>query len=437
MMYGYGYGGWPPYVSVAERRMKAKREIAALRKRGRQIAPVEIAGRTITATFWGKSWCDNLESYRDYENRLPRGRSYVRGGMVADLQIAPSQIDALVCGSSLYKVSIAINALPPAQWRAICRDCTGGIDSLVELLQGRFSKNVMERLCRQDGGLFPKPSEIKFSCSCPDSAILCKHVAATLYGVGARLDDMPELLFRLRAVSETDLLAGAGKSLPGSTAAPAADKVLETEDVSALFGLDMAASADPADAARRVAVRRGKRARNKEQPREFDATDAPWQAFEQAPSLELYRKLKSSASRTDAARDRALTMLRKAIGRRQPMAERAMRVDLYIRLAMTEGQIAEAWKTVRKHGCGDELLAALAKASEKPHPAEALKAYAQLVEQLIGSGGRGNYASAGKIVGRMARIRKHIGKGAEHAAYIDGLTNRHKAKRNFIKLLPK
>jgi uncharacterized Zn finger protein len=232
-------GGWFPYVPVAERRKMAAREMEKLRKKGHPVAPVTLEGRTIVKTFWGKAWCDNLESYRDYENRLPRGRTYVRNGAVIDLQISALEVKALVSGSSIYKVAVTIKALAPTLWRPICEDCTGGIDSLVELLQGRFSKGVMERICRQDRGLFPKPSEIRFSCTCPDGASMCKHVAAVLYGVGARLDERPELLFRLRAVDENDLVADLGRTLPFSNRPLDAGKVLETDDVSALFGLDM------------------------------------------------------------------------------------------------------------------------------------------------------------------------------------------------------
>ncbi len=232
-------GDWPTYVPVAERRKKAAREMERLRKKGHPVAPVLIEGRAIAKTFWGRAWCDNLESYQDYENRLPRGRTYVRHGAVVDLQISALQIKAMVSGSSLYKVTITLEALAPTRWRSICEDCAGGINSLIELLQGRFSKGVMERLCRQDQGLFPQPSEIRFSCTCPDGASLCKHVAAALYGVGARLDEKPELLFRLRAVNENDLLADLDKALPFSNQPPTMGKVLETDDVSALFGLDM------------------------------------------------------------------------------------------------------------------------------------------------------------------------------------------------------
>ena len=239
------YRGWAPYVPVAERRKKAEREMAKLRKKGHPVAPVRIKGRTIATTFWGKAWCDNLESYRDYENRLPRGRTYVRNGSVVDLQIAPLQVKAMVSGSSIYMVTVSIKAVPKAQWQSLCQDCASGIDSLVELLQGRFSGAVMERLCRQGNGLFPKPLEIRFSCSCLDSASMCKHVAAVLYGIGSRLDEKPELLFRLRSVDEKDLVANLDPAVPLSKTAPAAGRLLEVEDVSALFGLDMAGEESP------------------------------------------------------------------------------------------------------------------------------------------------------------------------------------------------
>lgn len=235
------YGGWAPYVSVAERRRKAAREVEKLRKKGHRVAPVVIEGRKIATTFWGKAWCDNLESYHDFESRLPRGRTYVRNGSVVDLQISPLKVRAMVSGSSTYQVSVGIAAVPKARWQTICGDCAGGIDSLVELLQGRFSKGVMERLCRQDKGLFPTPSEIEFSCSCPDFASMCKHVAAALYGVGSRLDEKPELLFHLRAVDENDLVAHIGTAQPLGKQGPDAGKMLESDDMSALFGLDMAA----------------------------------------------------------------------------------------------------------------------------------------------------------------------------------------------------
>ena len=239
---------WPAYVPAAERRKKAEQEVAKRLEQGQSISPVTIDGRAIATTFWGKAWCDNLEGYGDFESRLPRGRTYVRNGSVLDLQVSAGNIKATVSGSDIYDITVKVTQLPAARWRSICADCVGGIDSLVELLQGRLSKGVMERICRQDGGLFPRSSEISFSCDCLDYASMCKHVAAVLYGVGARLDERPELLFQLRGVDETELIAGMDGGLPLSNAAPAADRVLISDDLSALFGLDMAGG-EPAAAA--------------------------------------------------------------------------------------------------------------------------------------------------------------------------------------------
>jgi uncharacterized Zn finger protein len=239
------YDGWKPYVSVATRRHHATRELAKLKKKGHEASPVVIDGRTIANTFWGEAWCDNLERYSDFENRLPRGRTYVRNGSVVDLQIAPGTVAALVSGSTLYDVRVTVASVPNARWSAICRDCAGAIDSLVELLQGRFSKGVMARICREKTGLFPSPNEISFTCSCPDWASMCKHVAAVLYGIGARLDERPELLFTLRNVDQQDLIAKAGTGLPRKHKGPATAKVLASDDLSEMFGIEMAPRETP------------------------------------------------------------------------------------------------------------------------------------------------------------------------------------------------
>jgi uncharacterized Zn finger protein len=239
-MYYDDYYGFAPYVSVAARRARAARELAKLQKKGRTISPIAIEGRKIARTFWGEAWCDNLERYSDFANRLPRGRSYVRNGSVVDLQIGPGVVTALVSGSTMYDVKVTVGATPPAGWRAICQDCSGAIDSLVELLQGRFSTAVMTRLCEQKTGLFPSPKDIIFTCSCPDWASMCKHVAAVLYGIGARLDHQPELLFTLRKVDQQELIAKAGFNLSKRRTGPVGAKVLASSDLSELFGIEMA-----------------------------------------------------------------------------------------------------------------------------------------------------------------------------------------------------
>ena len=231
--------GWKPYVSVAQRRAKAERHAAQLKKKGQTLSPV-IAERVIAKTFWGKAWCDNLERYSDYANRLPRGRTYVRNGSVIDLHIAEGKVSAQVMGSELYKITVDITAVPKKQWQDIGADCAGTIDSLVELLQGRLSKGVMERICQPGKGLFPSPKEITFDCSCPDWASMCKHVAAVFYGVGARLDQQPELLFTLRKVDAKELVARASVGMALPKPARGSGKVLDSAKIAGIFGIEMA-----------------------------------------------------------------------------------------------------------------------------------------------------------------------------------------------------
>lgn len=239
------YYDYKPYVPVAARRAAAAHEVAKLAKKGHRTSPIVIDGRKIATTFWGAAWCDNLERYSDYANRLPRGRTYVRNGSVIDLQIAPGLVSAIVSGSELYEIQVRVTAVPKPRWKAVCNDCGGAIDSVVELLQGRFSQGVMARLCHEQTGLFPSPSEITFTCSCPDWASMCKHVAAVLYGIGARLDEKPDLMFVLRKVDQQDLIARAGTGLPKASTRQQSEKVLDGADLGEMFGIEIAATAKP------------------------------------------------------------------------------------------------------------------------------------------------------------------------------------------------
>ena len=237
--------GWRPYVSVAQRRANAARELAKLaRKNGKTASPVVLDGRTIASTFWGKAWCDNLEAYSDYANRLPRGRSYIRNGSVVDLQISQGKVTALVAGSELYKIEIKIKPLAASLWKFIQTECAGKIDSLIELLQGKLSSSVMQIVTRPERGLFPAPKEIDLDCSCPDWADLCKHVAASLYGVGARLDQKPELLFLLRGVDPSELISRASAAEAVRQAAPAKGvPQMADKELAEVFGIELDAAA--------------------------------------------------------------------------------------------------------------------------------------------------------------------------------------------------
>jgi len=225
-----------PYVPVAKRRANALKEVARRSKKGQNSSPVNIEGRTIASTFWGQAWCTNLEGYSDFENRLPRGRTYVRNGSVVDLKIEKGRIKALVSGSQLYEIQIDIGAQPKKNWSALKEQCAGKIGTLVELLQGKLSKAVMELVTNRDRGLFPKPKEIEMQCSCPDYAGMCKHIAAVMYGVGNRLDSSPELLFLLRAVDHKELIEQAIPTAPVGTKRGV--NTIAADDLGAIFGIE-------------------------------------------------------------------------------------------------------------------------------------------------------------------------------------------------------
>ena len=235
---------WAPYVSVGDKLNKAVRHAAQLaKKQKREREPVSIQGRAIAKTFWGKAWCDNLTAYQDYSNRLPRGATYVRNGSVVDLIIKPKKIEAIVAGSTPYTVKIEIAELDKQRWKAIRTECSESIDSLLDLLSGRLSDGVMKQLTDQKTGLFPSPREIRMSCSCPDSSSCCKHLAAVMYGVGARLDNQPELLFLLRGVDHQELVSQAIAAGNLDRELSRGSGGLDSQDLGAIFGIELENSA--------------------------------------------------------------------------------------------------------------------------------------------------------------------------------------------------
>jgi len=218
----------------------------SLRKKGVDIQPVEIEGRKIARTFWGEAWCDHLESFSDYENRLPRGRTYVRNGSVCHLEINKGEVLAKVAGSELYNLHIRIKTLPAKKWAAIRKRCAGQVGSLLELLQGKLSNHVMEVVTDRKEGLFPLPQEISLKCDCPDWAVMCKHVAAVLYGVGARLDQQPELLFKLRGVDHEELIDADAEAAVSAATSRGKSKRLADGELSDVFGINLDTSEDAA-----------------------------------------------------------------------------------------------------------------------------------------------------------------------------------------------
>ncbi len=220
----------------------ATREIAKRREAGEPLVPVEckVKRGLPAATFWGKAWCENLESYSDYENRLPRGRAYLRRGAVYDLEISEGHIFAYVAGSELYEVEISIVTLAKKRWEGLKTEVAGELGNLVDLLSGKLGPGVMAAMTDRDRGLFPSPRQIALNCSCPDWADCCKHVAAVIYAVGVKLDAEPELLFKLRKVDHTELVgAAAGAEVDLKSGDPSAS-VLAADELGELFGIELA-----------------------------------------------------------------------------------------------------------------------------------------------------------------------------------------------------
>lgn len=230
--------GWAPYVPVAKRRAQAAKQMQRLKKQGQTIQPIVIEGRLIARTFWGKAWCSHMESFCDYDSRLPRGRTYARNGSVCHLEINSGHIKAMVAGSSIYQINIEIKPLVEEKWQTIKGTCAGQISSLLDLLSGKLSRGVMDVVCHPDGGLFPLLHDLKLSCDCPDWATMCKHVAATLYGVGSRLDTSPEQLFKLRGVNFEELIDVNQAVLGVTTSTQGRRKRLDDTAFSDLFHLE-------------------------------------------------------------------------------------------------------------------------------------------------------------------------------------------------------
>jgi uncharacterized Zn finger protein len=278
-----GWGFYAPYVPVAQRRAGALREVRRLAATGQQVSPVEIAGRKIVSTFWGQAWCDNLESYSDFSNRLPRGRTYVRNGSVVDLQIESGRVTSMVSGSHLYRITIQIRPLSAPRWKKLKEECGTGIGSVVELLQGRLSTSVMSVVTSRESGLFPAPAEIEMSCSCLDWADMCKHVAATLYGVGNRLDHEPELLFKLRQVDHLELIAQAGREAPKLKGADR--KTIAKNQLADVFGIELESEGETADAQQRSAAKSSRSKKTAAPERKKAARAGTGSAPEEAPAV--------------------------------------------------------------------------------------------------------------------------------------------------------
>lgn len=222
-------------MPVGQKIQRGKRALLKQLNKNQKPDPIEIKGRTIAHEFWGKSWCEHMESFSDFASRLPRGRTYARNGSVCHLQIETGKVKAFVCGSELYEINISFKPLSAKKWARIKKQCAGEIGSLLELLQGKLSQEVMQLVADAKQGLFPLPGEMNFDCDCPDWAGLCKHIAAVLYGVGHRLDSQPDLLFVLRDVDPQELVNTHFAMPEPASVAPS----IAEDQLAAIFGIEI------------------------------------------------------------------------------------------------------------------------------------------------------------------------------------------------------
>jgi len=306
-------------VSVAKRRAKAHKTMAKRRKQGLPVEPVEVQGRTIARTFWGQAWCEHLEKFSDFANRLPRGRTYLRNGSVCHLEITGGLVEAMVMGSELYEVRVTIKKLARTRWRAVKARCAGGIATLLELLEGRLSDGVMAAVTDRDHGIFPLPREITLDCSCPDWAVMCKHVAAVLYGVGARLDQRPELLFLLRGVDHQELISTDASAVTAVVGKRGGRRRIAQGDLAGVFDIDLlesnGATGKSAPAVTRAKSRRRPSKRGAVAARRAKAThEKPAGASSQSAVRVVERATRGSTSPPRSFTGAAVKRLRTTLG---------------------------------------------------------------------------------------------------------------------------
>lgn len=228
-------------ISVAELRRKASETTKKAAAKGQSMTPVIVSGRQITKSWWGTAWCKNLEQYADYSSRLQRGKRYIRSDALVDLKIQGGKILARVQGTRKvpYKVEIHISPLSEERCQDIIQRCGRKIENLEALVSGDFPDDLKE-LFLSEGGLFPSPREISFQCSCPDWALLCKHVAVALYGVGVRVDENPFLFFALRGINIDrfiDVTLSSKTEQMLENAKQPSNRIIENADVADLFGI--------------------------------------------------------------------------------------------------------------------------------------------------------------------------------------------------------
>ena len=225
---------------------------------------IKLHSKSISNTWWGQEWCKTINVYADYENRLSRGKTYLRQERVQDLTIEDNTITAKVKGkwSDYYNVTIKIRELPRSKSNIIIKK----ISELGSILKGSIPEDCRFLFSIGELGLFPTKDDLIYTCDCPDScggliygsnwnsakeicevdpnnAMLCKHVAAVLYSVGSILDKEPLIIFQLRGINVTkyiseEIVAQTNNLLVGLYQRKEEERVIDKSLISDVFGID-------------------------------------------------------------------------------------------------------------------------------------------------------------------------------------------------------
>lgn len=160
-------------------------------------------------SWWAKRWLEVLESF-GWHNRLQRGRSYARQGNVLRMDIGPGRVEARVQGSrpTPYKVRVEIQPLDTAGWEKVMAAMSQQAGFAARLLAGELPAELEEVFSAAGMNLFPsRAGDIATSCSCPDWANPCKHIAAVYYLLGQEFDRDPFLLLHLRGRTREEIIS--------------------------------------------------------------------------------------------------------------------------------------------------------------------------------------------------------------------------------------
>src|SRR6266446_4606191 len=184
----------------------------------------------IGETWWSKRWIAVLESF-NMGTRLTRGRSYARQGQVISIDVEPGMVKAKVQGSQPkpYKVEIRLKTLSDQDWENVTEAMASQAIFAAKLLAGEMPKNIEEAFGAVKLSLFPTAlKELETSCSCPDWANPCKHIAAVYYLLAERFDEDPFLIFKLRGRTKEQIIETLRQkrveTLPAESTAPSVDE---------------------------------------------------------------------------------------------------------------------------------------------------------------------------------------------------------------------